>query len=411
MLILLSLFACASSTGGDADIKTDVDVLDVPAPCAGGTWGTADATVAATAWHVSEGAGGTGTADSPFGSLTEAIEATRTEGAAKAVVVWPGAYTASLDLGGTDLGDTGLRLLGCGATEVRIEGESSIVPVVKLSTAAEIELAGVTLTGGRRGVLAWQGSQLTLTNVVVDNAGRAGIVIDGSSTYLRGTDVQILDPQVESGAPAYGLAVQGAQVEFDGLDVVGASTAGIVIDGSSTYVRMDGVTVSDTRMAADGRFGRGIHLQGQASMELSNASLLRNHDAGLFALQGMSVRLDTVDVAETLAADVASGVVSADGITITDGAPGENWGDTYFTAELSGVNVSGSARAGVLLTGNGLGVTLGEVAITGAAFDPGSGLAIAQDGAQITGAEVHRLDAGSLLEFNAETMAADDPTN
>jgi hypothetical protein len=410
MLALLTLIACAASDSG-AEFKPDVDVLDVPPPCASGTWGTADATTAASAWHVSEGAGGTGTPDSPFGTLADAIEASRGEGAQKSIVVWPGSYTATLDLGGTDLGDTGLRVLGCGATEVRIEGESNVLPVVKLSTAAEIELAGVTLSGGRRGVLAWQGSQLTLTNVVVDGAGRAGVVIDGSSTYLRANTLQILDPVTESAAPAYGLAVQGAQIEVDGLDIVGASTAGVVIDGSSTYVRMDRVTVSDTRVASDGRFGRGIHLQGQASLELSNATLLRNHDAGLFALQGMSVRLTGVDVADTLAADIASGVTSADGITITDGAPSENWGDTYFTAELSGVNVSAAGRAGVLLTGNGLGVTLGEVAITGAAFDPGSGLAIAQDGAQISGADVHRLDTGDLLQFNAQTMAADDPTN
>jgi hypothetical protein len=410
MLAILALIACAASDSG-ADFKPDVDVLDVPAPCAGGTWGTADAGTAATAWHVSEGAGGTGTAESPFGDLLEAIEASRAEGAQKAIVVWPGTYTASLDLGGTDLGDTGLRVLGCSATEVRIEGGSEIVPVLKLSTGAEMELAGATLSGGRRGVLAWQGSQLTLTNVVVDGAGRAGVVIHGSASYLRASNLQILEPVVENGAPAYGLAVQGAQVEVDGLDIVGASTAGVVIDGSASYVRMDRVTVSDTRVAADGRFGRGIHLQGQASLELSNASLLRNHDAGLFALQGMSVRLTGVDVADTLTADVASGVTSADGITITDGAPGENWGDAYFTAELSGVNVSAAGRAGVLLTGNGLGVTLGEVAITGASFDPGSGLAIAQDGARVSGADVHRLDADSVLQFNAETMAADDPTN
>ncbi len=409
VVFVMALFGCASGTGGDA-FKPDVDVLDVAAPCAAGTWGSADASAAATAWHVSEGAGGNGSPSAPFGTLEEAIAASRGEGASKAIVVWPGTYGTSLDLGGTDLGDTGLRLLGCSAAEVRLEGASTVAPVVKASTAAEVELAGLTISGGRRGVLAWQGSQITLTDVVVDGAGRAGVVIDGSSTYLRAERIQILDPLEESGAPAYGLAIQGAQADIDGLDVVGAGTAGVVIDGSSTYVRMNGASVTDTRLAADGRFGRGIHLQGQASLELTDAALLRNHDAGLFALQGMSVRLTDVEVTDTRAADVTTGVASADGITITDGAPSENWGDAYFTAELSGVSVDAAGRAGILLAGNGLGVTLGELAITGATFDPGAGLALAQDGARVTGAEVYRLDAASVLGFNADILVADDPS-
>jgi glycine hydroxymethyltransferase len=72
------------------------------------------------------------------------------------------------------------------------------------------------------------------------------------------------------------------------------------------------VSVADTSVAADGRFGRGIQIQGQASVAIANATLLRNHDAGIFALQAMSVRLEAVDVAETLAIERAKKLFGAD---------------------------------------------------------------------------------------------------
>ena len=421
--LLLALVACSSSksdpsesgaldtSGGDTSLT-----LDVPAPCSSGTWGSADEATAAASWHVHEGASGGGSAEAPFASIQEAIEATRADGASKSIVVWPGRYVASLDLGGSDLGDVGLRLLGCGTDDVTIEGDAATSPVVRLSTAASVEVAGVTLTGGRRGVLAWQGSALTLRDVVADQTGRVGIVIDGSSSVATLDRVRVLNPSIEGSSAAYGIAVQNGALTATDLEVSGAGTAGIVIDGSSSIVSLNRVSVADTSVAADGRFGRGIQIQGQASVAIANANLVRNHDAGIFALQAMSVRLEAVDVSETLAAGIAPAGLrdvdagtSADGITITDGAPDESWAERYFSAELVSVTVDAPGRAGVLLSGDGLSAVLGTIDIGAAGYDPGAGLPIVQDGAAATGAAVYTIDAANALRFNADTLTSDDP--
>lgn len=397
-------------TGGFAD--TGRPPGRAPTACAGQGWGIVSPQLAPVSVHVSpEGDdGGDGTVAHPFATLDAALAATRAEGGWRTIMVWAGTYTASLDLA-SSLGDDGLHIVGCGSDVVKITGASDEAPVLRVSEGQGVVVTGLTLAGGRRAVLAWQGADLELTDVVATDNGRGGILIDGAATAAALHRVSVRDPRPDPLLGAYGLAVQGASVTASDLEIAGAGTVGILIDGSSSVVEIRNASVRDTQPDESGRYGRGVHAQALATLRLTDVVIADNHDAGLFSSGAALVALTNVTVGGTLPSPVGQGDdEAADGIVVTDGEPDEDYSKPYLGAVFTNVNVDAPGRAGVLVAGNGVAADVaGGVSIGNAGYDPGDGAVLAQDGAIVSGGPVFVLGEKEQLVFAAAELELSEP--
>lgn len=406
--VALALWGCVppKGAGGDDTVETGAggDTGTPPPPCGEDGWGSVEP--AELLYYVDDDApgGGDGSAAAPFQLPSEALAAVRSGAGTRSIALLPGRYEESLSLGGE--ADASLQLTGCGADEVVLappEGEVGI-----LLTAAEgVLLGGFTVEGGSRGVWVGQGSDAALRDLRSRGASRAGVVIDGSDSVVIGQRLEVTDVDPGGDLGGYGLSVQGAAVRLEEVSVTDATTLGVLVDGPTASLRWTGGGVTGTRPNG-GTFGRGLQVQGLASAEVEGVAFIENTDAGVFALQATSLRLTDVQVRDTLPASLDDGAdQTGDGVVVADGPPDASWKEPYFLAELSGVEVAGGARAGVLFSGNGVAATVTGVT-SSTPFDPGAGASLRQDGAQVTG-EVYDLDeAGTLLGYRPDALAPDD---
>lgn len=403
-LALLGCLAGCSDKGGGVldDSASDTGSGAVAPPCAGGTWGAIDPAWADTGFHVSaSGAeGGDGSGARPFTSVDDAIAASRAEGAPKAVLLWPGTYPVSLDLG-ADLGDDTLRIQGCSAGEVILQASSADVPVIKVSAGQGLDIRGVTVSGGKRGLWVWQGATVTVHDLHAVGNGLLGVVIDGAATVATMSDIVVSDPTpVVSYGGGYGLVVQGAIVAVSNLTVSGASENGVLVDGGTASASFAGLTVSGTSPRSDGWYGRGMTVQQLARVSITDGTFTGNHDAGIFGLGAAALDMSNVYVSLTEASILSAiDVTSGDGIVVSDAPENGPYDARYFSASLQDVTVEGSSRAGVLFSGSGLGVTLmGTLSIAPSAADPGGGLPLTQLDALVSGGDAYALDTALLVE-------------
>lgn len=396
IVALLPLFACTGTAANTDDTSnpdgdTDGDTGTVSPPCSGGTWGAIDSVQADGAIHVSAAAasGGDGSGGSPFQTLDEAVAASREEGASRLIAVWPGTYLSFLDLA-TAEGDDGLAIQGCSAAEVMIEAIDDVTAVIKVSEAVGVDLRGLTLSGGKRGLWAWQGASVTLTDIEALGNRNVGIIIDGVTTTAAFYQVVVTDPLVNANAGGFGIQIQSAQVTMDDVQVTGATEHGIVVTGMDGSAAMKNVSVTGTSVNVNGEFGRGIMIQERASATIEGATLSGNSDAGLFSL-GAST-LDLVDVTVTNSAGAklpGSDDTSGDGIVISDDPTGGPYEGDYFLGSADGVMIDGCARAAVLISGSGLAFEmLSAFVITNYSVeDPGAGQPVVQSDATMVDAD------------------------
>lgn len=424
-LLAMTLTGCPGADGKDTGLGptgddtapdtddtaggTDDTATTIAAPCAGGSWGELDEALAAGAVWVAEGGTGDGSFGAPFGAIQDAITASRKAGA-RAIFVLPGTYVAQVDLS-QDQGDDALALFGCGSGEVSVEGIDADTPVVKISGAQGVGVRGFTLAGGRRGLWIWQGATASVEDVVASENRRLGIVLSGGDTDVTLSRVSVVDPVRDAtDYGGFGITIQDATATLTDVSVAGATEAGVVIDGSNSVVAMERVTVSGVEpRRSDGGGGRGMQIQALASVTLTEVEIADCADAGIFGLGALDLFLTAVTVS-----GVAAGVIpdsteqSGDGVVITAGDPDTD-GAPGLLGGIDDVTVDGTARAGILLSGEGLAVDVATSVITPSAADPGGGLPLAQDGVTITSGAVY--DLASSLAFDPSTIEVDPLTD
>ncbi len=416
-----ALLLAGACTGKHGDVARSDSAADSAAdsgftpPCSGGAWGDIDPAVVATALHVSAGAaaGGDGSEALPFQSIDDAVTASRADGATKVIVIWPGSYPSSLDLGSLH-GDDGLQLEGCSAGEVSLTGSDASLPILKISGGSGLGVRGLTLAGGHRGLWVWEGASVTVDDVHAASNAVLGVVIDGAGTQATMTNLVISDPSASSGFGGYGLAVRNAVVSATNVTVSGATEEGILVDGDTASISLSTVAVTNTAArGSDGEYGRGITIQNLASASITDGTFTGNHDAGIFGLGAALLDILRAQVDGTLPSSLpASEDTSGDGIVASDRPEGEPYATTYFSSSIQDVSVSGSSRAGVLLSGDGLGVSLaGTNPIAASTSDPsagsaadGGGLPLVQAGARVSGGDVFAMSTPLAIQSVAAAL-------
>lgn len=437
-LVLLVLGAgCADDkaldeTGGETATP---DTAAATPLCADGTWGSiSDPTSAVFVTVGGADDTGDGTQDRPFLTVATALARTRQADAPKRIALGDGAFDAQFALVhevGDGTTDDGLAIEGCGP------GATTLVPldaddyVIQATGVQGWSAAGFTIQGGRRAVWIWQAGTATLSDVVVDGATRTGIVMDGSYGLIDVTlqDVVVAGVSADSDGSGYGygIAVQGGTatdtvtLRMSGGEVSSATQAGIFVTGDKGAAILSGVRIMDILANADGLYGRGVQVQGGATLEADTVELSGNADAAIYAHESYGVTLTDVTVTDVAEGMDETGAPTGDGIVLTQD-PANAYAPESFPFTLTSVTVTNAPRAGVLLsgvagtatdtTGTGLWTGLADGASTFG--DLGYVGAIAtQDGASVThtGLDVQDLDVEpdlSALTVNVVQLAADD---
>lgn len=350
------------------------------APCGDGSWGLI--TDFESAFHVREDGSddGDGSVYAPFRTPYAAVAAARAEGGGgHTLALGPGVFPANLALSGA-AGDEGLGIQGCGRDETVLEAESDGLPVVLVSQAT-VGMKGMSTRGGQPGIQAWGVAQIALENMRIEDAYLVGVVVHGAGTRAQVADVEIQEIHTSWSEYAYGMTVQAeASATATDLRISGCTAAGLLVDAVTEFTLV-GADITEISPDSSGYLGRGIQVQRSVLGEvwIQEARLDGASDAGIFAVATTSLVLQDNEVTGTLSA-LIPGVeeeLSGDGIVVSRGP--DPLAEEWFSVDLSGNQVSGSQRAGILLdsvsyraSGNSLtGNGLDAIAVQGEAVDLG----------------------------------------
>ncbi len=213
------------------------------------------------------------------------------------------------------------------------------------------------------GVVVANGASLTASRCVVQGNTRVGVLAAHLGTSVDLIDTQILDTSSSDGASGgRGLnAVDGAVLTATGCSVERNTEAGVFALGFGTIVHLVDSTVIDTLALPDGTFGRGISVQGGASLTALACSVRGNVEAGVSAFgEGTTVQLlgsEILDTRRGPGTAMATGASAQTGaaLVMSDCELSTTEGPGFFVhaggrVEADGIRVSGNRFAGVLIT-------------------------------------------------------------
>jgi len=193
------------------------------------------------------------------------------------------------------------------------------------------------------GVEAWGTARLELIRAVVERNDNIGVAVDMGATaviedvWIRDTDHERVSGRFGQGALLSGGAVQGTRI------VIERSTSmGVLASGPQSEVTLQDLVIRDTRVDAAGAWGRGLHIQLGARLELRRALIERNVEAEISAgFAGTTLSASDVVLRATHPSACATcpSSIAGHGIVIMAEA----------AATLSGFSISESPLCGVLL--------------------------------------------------------------
>jgi len=338
---------------GDSPVDTDTTEPD-EGPCSGGGWGAIQDPDNAIHVRTDGSDVGDGNVGDPVATLEQAVELARARSTDKLIALGQGTFTGGADLeGATDLGETdnGTVIQGCGVGETIIETSDGSATVFHLDGASGVVIQGLTSRGGTRNVQALNGANATLEDLIIEDATEVGVFAHGTNVELVLSDVEVHDTQAGRAGVGYGFAFQhGATVTMSGGGAWSNVAAGVLLDGV-TEVCLDGVTIEGTQPTSAGWFGRGISVQNaSAQVSILDSTVTRNADAGLFAVEPLSVTVTGSTFHETGEGAIPDGTeATGDGMVFV--RPTDDANPSLFNVTLQDNIVSSSARAGIVLDG------------------------------------------------------------
>lgn len=194
-----------------------------------------------------------------------------------------------------------------------------------------------------RGLTIWGGAQVVASRVAIERNRDMGVEITGEGSLLHLTDGVVSDTQNPSspgnGDTGYGVQVSsGAHAEVQKVSFNRNLSAGVLVglredtvgDPETAVTLMD-VVVLDTQ-------GAGLHVENGTRMDVTRASLERNHTVGVSAVGAETVLLLTdIAVRDTR---ISSTGEFGNGLEVTTGASVEAERALFERNHYSGITVS-----------------------------------------------------------------------
>ena len=393
--------------------KKDPVVVPPPAaedPCGEGTWGALP--VDADTLYVASGGGGDGTADSPFATITAAMQAWSP---GHWIAVAAGTYVENLVLGPEQ---DGLRIAGRCSDKVVVDGSGAEDQPTVLVVGGEgdvFELAGLGITGGDRGVVL-EGGALSGTGLDLA-ANRRGAVYawepQGEPGSLSFTDTRIADGVPIDGEPFSGSGISlgyGKSLALSDVVVEGNHTFGVAVGdepaGGGPTAVLERVRFT-ANLASDGGdgsdYGYALLVQYGATVQASDCVFEDNEGYAVATLDaGSTVELTGGSISGTRSGAQGSGGI---GIGVTSSAELDASDTTIADSEAAGIAVDSRGKAvldGVTISGPiqpdgvslGLSLSTGTVEATGlvveaavgaAVFATGNGASLSLEGCRLAG--------------------------
>jgi hypothetical protein len=193
-----------------------------------------------------------------------------------------------------------------------------------------------------RGLTAQRGGALTVRRSRISGTREAALVFsEGGEIVLE--DLVVHDTLAQEIDDLYGFAVASHEspVEARRVAVATSRYVGVNLDGAGVVAAFEDLSILSTRSSlADGRFGRGLNVQGGADLSVTRARVVANRDVGVAAFEATARFVDLIvegtearECAETTCTDFPAGV----GIGVYRGAD----------VDVESFVVDGSALVGV----------------------------------------------------------------
>jgi len=408
-----------------------------PADCGAGPYAPGvpiDGTVFVDA---SASPGGDGTPGKPLATVAAALAKVP---AAGVVALAAGEYVGTVTL------TKAVTLRGRCAAMSRLSspGAGGVVAVKGGSAAPLCQIVGLEIGGGSPGVLVNGKAHVVAKRLWIRAASTAGlgVIVPGATAEVR--ESVIADTQ---GAPSGGNMGRGIDVSGGGTATIvdvrlsGNRDIGLLVAGAGAAVKAERLVIDDTQpQVADAIHGRGLEVNGGASLELARARVARSREVGLrvagagttalvsgivvegtlplassksdgggvIALKGGSLTLRGAVIRDSRAYGVTvfdnGAKVDIAGLRVVDTDIEQSSGDlgqgvrvgAKASASLVGSRISGSHLSGIAASGGGAGVALDGVVVEGTAPIPslqlgGHGVLVL-DGAVASASHLHLSD-------------------
>ena len=253
--------------------------------------------------------GGSGTIDSPFGSITEALDVAE-EG--DVVALSRGEFDELVEL------RAGVTLWGACVAETRVGSSSPSTDraTVTIQGRGEARINNLSL-GGNRPALRVSGSTRVarLEDVLVQEARPQSLIAyQGGTIVARGVVVRGTRP-LPGGWGGHGIMVsEGGQLDLNRVVVTDCLEAAIFVTGEGSAATISDSVLRDTRVGSSGLLGRGLEVQNLGQADLTRTVVERSHHDGIFVSGGGayvcvtdSIIRETIDVGPPYGAGIFSG--------------------------------------------------------------------------------------------------------
>jgi hypothetical protein len=289
----------AVCTGDTAHFPGDPGCATVGDACAADGW-PAQLPTGRSAIFVRPGSSGTGTRESPFGTLAQALAS---GGAGNVIALGPGTY----GLDGALPANTAL-FGACVAQTTLSVAAGSMAPAIVYVTGPGVEVHSAKITGTAVGVgISGATAALTLQDVLIENVTGIGVLAQ-TKAQLTGTDVVVRGTQKRSDGTL------GEAVHIVDGAVVSLTRAVISANaGAGVFVYNPGATVTLEQAAVTGNGGSGLWTNNNGVAHVTASTFDGNAVAGVHVVTASKVDLTDVVVRGSK----AENNLEIDGATVT----------------------------------------------------------------------------------------------
>jgi hypothetical protein len=238
-------------------------------------------------------AGGTGTQQSPFSTLDEAVAGAQP---GDVIALSKGTHTVNAAL------PAGILVYGACTGQTTVTTVSSTTLQAALWTSSPgVSVRNLRITGPRAALTCdGANASLDVQDVVVDSATAGGlIVLAGSHATAR--DVVIRKTAPYNGIFGNAIVVQEAStLTLTRAVLDGNANVALQAGDHGTTVTVFDLAILDTRPLPDHTMGRGINAQDGAALVVSRAIVQGSRDTGIISLSSSQVTLTDVVVRDTI---------------------------------------------------------------------------------------------------------------
>lgn len=339
MLLLLILACTSPEDTGEVPLCASTDLWDgeacVPIGCGVDRFrdleadGYVDSSVPA---------GGDGSREQPYASISEAMAA-----GAHELVLAAGVYAESVVL--TEDVSVSIRGRCPELVSITPTEEGALGVHLDAGPEAELSLSYLRIVDSPFIGVATDGGTLSLRYVDVVGATGVGVAAESEDALLSLDHVRVAETRLYEGGYGQGIMANlGGWVQGDTVRLELNHGAGAFASGEGSVVSLATASVYQTQPQADGTDGVGLFAQQGGSVDCSSCFLWGNHHAGVLAIADATVGLSDSLIEDT------QGV----GVAVMEGG----------RAELERCTVRRSAGLGIHATGAGSSVELVGTEVT-----------------------------------------------